>query len=105
MIHAKIQDHRTSGSGEEHRNYGKVFASTHNNEKCYRNYAIESLLKYFFAVMFTRMILMRILLEQTTFINDSKPVKTCHIFQADIVHVRYCQMYSAKISVYTSKYN
>ena len=49
------------------------------------------------------------ILEQThlyvliSFINARKPVKTCHVFHADIVKI--CEMYSAKISVYTSKFN
>ena len=38
-------------------------------------------------------------MEQTSFINDRKPVKTSHIFHADIV--RCCQMYSTKVSVYS----
>ena len=36
-------------------------------------------------------------------INASKPVNACHIFHADIV--KLCQMYSANVSIYTSKFN
>ena len=35
--------------------------------------------------------------------NASKPVKVCHIFHADIV--KLCQMHSANVSIYTSKFN
>ena len=40
--------------------------------------------------------------DPTSFINASKPVKVCHIFHADIV--KRCQMYSANVSIYTSKF-
>ena len=46
---------------------------------------------------------LRVLSDPTSFINASKPVKVCHIFHADIV--KLCQMYSANVSIYTSKFN
>ena len=41
--------------------------------------------------------------DSTSYINANKPVKVCHIFHADIV--KLCQMYSANVSIYTSKFN
>ena len=41
--------------------------------------------------------------DPTYFINASKPVKVCHIFHADIV--KLCQLYSANVSIYTSKFS
>ena len=73
-------------------------------------YVKESLLMYFlFCCVHTNDNNSANILEQTHFyvkiyfINASKPVKTCHVFHADIV--KFCKMYSAKISVYTSKCN
>ena len=45
----------------------------------------------------------RVFGESHKFINASKPVKVCHIFHADIV--KLCQMYSANVSIYMSKFN
>ena len=39
----------------------------------------------------------------TYFINASKPVKDCHIFHTE--SVKLCQIYSANVSIYTSKFN
>ena len=46
---------------------------------------------------------LRCLSDPTSFINASKPATVCHIFHADIV--KLCQMYSANVSIYTSKFN
>ena len=45
---------------------------------------------------------LRVFVGLTSLINASKPVKVCHIFHADIV--KLCQVYSANVSIYTSKF-
>ena len=46
---------------------------------------------------------LRVFVGSHIFHNASKPVKVCHIFHANIV--KLCQMYSANVSIYTSKFN